>query len=78
MGKTLVHRCKMVPSVRREGELGLVYTAALPRGSVVKDTFQVRSVKHFKHRPRDDYEHMFETVFCRCVLSVPFQAGMFY
>lgn len=42
MGKTLVHRTKMVQVAPQEGELGTVYAAALPRSAVVQGTFQVR------------------------------------
>ncbi|CAM9304257.1 unnamed protein product [Ectocarpus fasciculatus] len=41
MGKTLVHRTKMVQVAPQEGELGTVYAAALPRSAVVQGTFQV-------------------------------------
>lgn len=41
MGKTLVHRAKMVPSAPEDGYSGSVYAAALPRSAVVQGTFQV-------------------------------------
>lgn len=41
MGKTLVHRAKMVPSQPGDGDPESVYAAALPRSAVVQGTFQV-------------------------------------
>lgn len=45
MGKTLVHRAKLVPAVSREGEPGIVLAAALPRSAVVQGTFQVTTTQ---------------------------------
>lgn len=44
MGKTLVHRGKMVEVAPKTGEAGLVLAAILPRSVVVKGTFQVPEV----------------------------------
>lgn len=41
MGKTLVHRAKMVEVAPKEGEPESVFAAVLPRNVVVKGTFQV-------------------------------------
>ena len=41
MGKTLVHRAKMVLSTPEDGDPESVYAAALPRSAVVQGTFQV-------------------------------------
>lgn len=44
MGKTLVHRAKMVEVAPKEGEPESVLAAVLPRSVVVKGTFQVLEV----------------------------------
>lgn len=45
MGKTLVHRAKMVEVAPKEGEPESVFAAVLPRSVVVKGTFQVLEIE---------------------------------
>lgn len=49
MGKTLVHRAKMVLSTPEDGDPESVYAAALPRTAVVQGTFQVTKLGRDRH-----------------------------